>query len=58
MTLHNNTIFSKFYKLLAELNEVLNFKKFIIHVLSKFNLNLICAGCYLYFLIGNLTQNV
>ena len=45
-------------KILAEFHKVLNFEKFMIYVLPKSNWNLICAGCHLYYLIENLTQNI
>ena len=48
----------KVSKLFAEFHQVFNFEKFLIYVLPKFKWNLICASCYLYFLIENLTQNV
>ena len=54
------TAFAKFPKLLAEFHKVLNFEKLMIYVLPKFNLNITCAGCNLYYLVENLimTQNV
>ena len=52
------TAFCKISKILAEFNKVFNFEKSLIYALPKFNWNLISAGCYLYFSIGNLTQNV
>ena len=45
-------------KILAEFSKVFNFEKSLIYALPKFNSNLMSAGCYLYFSIGNLTQNV
>ena len=44
--------------MLAEFDKVFSFGKFLIYALPKFNSSLICVGCYSYFLIGNLTQNV
>ena len=32
MSSHNKTFFSKFYKVLVELNDVFNFEKFLIYV--------------------------
>ena len=43
---------------MAEFDKVFNFEKFLIYALPKHNLNFICGCCYLYFLTGNLTQNV
>ena len=51
------TAFAKVSKILAEFNEVFRFDKIFIYVLPHFNQNLTGASCYLYFLIGNLTQN-
>ena len=48
----------KVSKILVEFYKVFNFEKFLIYVLPKFNWNLLCASCYLYLLIGNLTQKV
>ena len=50
------TAFAIFSKILAEFNKGFSFEKSLIYVLPKFNL--MCTGCCLYFLIGNLTQNV
>ena len=58
MRSHNKNFLSKVSKILAEDNKVFNFQKFFIYVLPEFNLNLICAGCCLCFLIENSTQNV
>ena len=44
--------------MLAELDKVFNFKKFLIYVFPQFNCNLTCASCYLQLLKENLTQNV
>ena len=55
---HTQNIPQQNSKFLAELNVTFNSEKFLIYVLPKFNRNLICAGCYLYYLIGNLTQDV
>ena len=46
----------KVSKVLAEFNEV--FEKFLIYVLRTIELKSIYAGCHLYFLTGNITQNV
>ena len=48
----------KVSKILAVFSKVFSFEKFFIYVLPKFNSKLICAGCYLYLLIENLTQDV
>ena len=48
----------KVSKILTEFNKVFNFEKFLMYVQPKFNWNLICSCSYLYFLIGNLNQNV
>ena len=45
-------------KILAEFSKVFNFEKSLIYALPKFNWNLVSTGCYLYFSIGNPTQNV
>ena len=45
-------------QILAEFKKVFNFEKSLIYVLPKSKSKFMCAGCYLYFLIGNLTQNV
>ena len=37
MRLYNKIFFSKAFKVLADFNKVLNFEKFLIYVLSKFN---------------------
>ena len=57
MRSHNETLFNKVSKILDEFNKVFNFENFLIYVQPKFNWNLICICCYLYFLILNLTQN-
>ena len=48
----------KIPKILAEFSKVFNFEKSLIYSLPKFNWNLMSAGNYLYFLKGNLAQNV
>ena len=45
-------------KILADFSKVFNFEKSLIYALPKFNRNLMSTGCYVYFSIGNLTQNV
>ena len=45
-------------KILGEFNNVFKFEKSLIYVLPKFNWNVMRASCYLYFFIGNLTENV
>ena len=45
-------------KILAEFSKVFNSEKSLIYALAKFNCTLMSAGCFLYFSIGNLTQNV
>ena len=52
------TAFANISKILPKFNKVYNFEKSLIRVLPKFNWNLMCAGCYLYFLIENRIQNV
>ena len=42
----NKTFLRKVSETLAESNEVFNFEKFLIYVLAKFNLNLVCASCF------------
>ena len=44
--------------ILVQFRKVFNVKKFLICLLLRFDRNLICATCYLYFLIGNLNQNI
>ena len=48
----------KISELLAEFSKVFIFEKSLICALPKFNRNIMSAGCYLYFSIGNLTKNV
>ena len=55
---HHKTFLREVFKTLAELDKVFNFEKFFICVLPKYDRNLICASCFLYFLTGNLSQNV
>ena len=58
MRSHSKKFLSKVSKILAEDNKVFSFLKFLIYAFPEFNQNLICAGCCLYFLIGNSNQNV
>ena len=54
---HNKICFSKISKLLAELNEVFNFEKFLIYLYQNLIESYVCWLVFI-FLIGNLTQNV
>ena len=58
MRSHNKKYLSKTSKIFGGDNKIFNFLKFLIYALPEFNYNLICAGCCLYFLTGNSTQNV